>query len=186
MRPKSTFSSRKNCQGMTLVEVLVAAVVIAIGLMGVAALQVAALQGSSNSQYRSRATDLASSLADRIRANLTAIDAYRLTPHGGSCTNRAASAISICAMAPDETTTANVDNCTADDLAAYDLWEVRCALDAGLPQPQIIVTCPAVPDLVPCPPLSPLQISIIWQVQNTTAGFTTEQVSNTIVPGVML
>ncbi|MCG8125908.1 MAG: prepilin-type N-terminal cleavage/methylation domain-containing protein, partial [Candidatus Thiodiazotropha endolucinida] len=42
---------------MTLIEVLVAAVIIGVGLLGVASLQITALQGASNADYRSRATD---------------------------------------------------------------------------------------------------------------------------------
>ncbi|MCW4259138.1 MAG: prepilin-type N-terminal cleavage/methylation domain-containing protein, partial [Candidatus Thiodiazotropha taylori] len=43
---------QKN-QGMTLIEVLVAAIIVAIGLLGVASMQIATLQGSSNAGYRS-------------------------------------------------------------------------------------------------------------------------------------
>ncbi|MCW4245707.1 MAG: type IV pilus modification protein PilV, partial [Candidatus Thiodiazotropha taylori] len=59
---------------MTLIEVLIAAVIIGVGLLGVASLQITALQGASNADYRSRATDLTAALADRMRANLFGVD----------------------------------------------------------------------------------------------------------------
>ncbi|WP_419653319.1 type IV pilus modification protein PilV [Thiolapillus sp.] len=57
-------------RGTTLVEVLIAAVIVGIGLLGIASLQVKALQASTDAEYRAKATDIAWALADRMRANL--------------------------------------------------------------------------------------------------------------------
>ncbi|MCG8488062.1 MAG: type IV pilus modification protein PilV [Chromatiales bacterium] len=162
---------------MTLIEVLVAAVVIGIGLMGVAALQVAALQGSSNAQYRSKATDIISNLSDRIRANPDGIVDYVSAAGGANCD--ASTPLDICAMAPDANTTAGVSACSPTQLAAYDLWEVRCDLEEDLPGGDLAVSCAGA-----CPALSPMQITVTWQVQETAAGFTTQNVTSTIIPGV--
>jgi len=54
--------------GLTLVEVLVALVIFAIGLLGVAALYLDTLRGSRSALYRQQAVALAADLADRIRA----------------------------------------------------------------------------------------------------------------------
>lgn len=56
-------------RGFTLIEVLVAVVILAIGLLGLAALQNSGLQGSQEAYLRSQATLLASDLSDRMRAN---------------------------------------------------------------------------------------------------------------------
>jgi len=58
--------------GATLIEVLVAMVVLAIGLLGLAGLQATSIQSNHSAYYRSQATILASDLADRMRANRTA------------------------------------------------------------------------------------------------------------------
>ncbi|KXJ53504.1 type IV pilus modification protein PilV [Neptuniibacter pectenicola] len=58
----------KKQQGTTLIEVLIAVVVISIGLLAVAALQTVALKSNNGSYYRSQATFLAYDMADRIRA----------------------------------------------------------------------------------------------------------------------
>ena len=56
-------------RGTTLVETLVALLVLSIGLLGVAALQVNALQTNLSSHVRSQASVLAYDIADRMRAN---------------------------------------------------------------------------------------------------------------------
>lgn len=61
-----------NQRGTTLIEVLVAIVVLAIGLLGMAMLQVTSVQSNHSAYYRSQVTILASDLADRMRANRTA------------------------------------------------------------------------------------------------------------------
>ncbi|MEH6686099.1 MAG: type IV pilus modification protein PilV [Halopseudomonas sabulinigri] len=56
-------------RGATLIEVLIAIVVLAIGLLGLAGLQISSLQSNQSSYYRSQATILAYDLTDRMRAN---------------------------------------------------------------------------------------------------------------------
>lgn len=57
--------------GMSLIEVMVAVMILGSGLLGLGALQARAIAMSQSSQYRSIAADLAADLADRIRANRT-------------------------------------------------------------------------------------------------------------------
>ncbi|WP_019568119.1 type IV pilus modification protein PilV [Thioalkalivibrio sp. ALMg13-2] len=66
--PQST-ATRHRSSGVTLIEVLVALLVLSIGLLGVAALQANALQANHGSQLRSQATNLSYDIADRMRAN---------------------------------------------------------------------------------------------------------------------
>ena len=56
-------------RGFTLVETLVALVVMAVGLLGIAALYVEGLRAGRTSVYRSAAVTLVGDMADRIRAN---------------------------------------------------------------------------------------------------------------------
>ena len=58
-----------NQRGTTLIEVLVAMLVLSIGLLGVAALQVNALTTNQGAHVRSQASVLAYDIADRMRAN---------------------------------------------------------------------------------------------------------------------
>jgi type IV pilus assembly protein PilV len=57
--------------GFTLLEVLVALVVLSIGLLGLAGLMAASLKNSHSAYYRTQATWLAYDVLDRMRANRT-------------------------------------------------------------------------------------------------------------------
>jgi len=58
--------------GFTLVEVMVALVVLSIGLLGVAGLQLVGLRGNLSAASRTQASYLAEDIIDRMRANYTA------------------------------------------------------------------------------------------------------------------
>jgi type IV pilus assembly protein PilV len=55
--------------GYTLLEVLIAVVVLALGIMGGVALQLASLRARQQASLLSQATQLASAMAERMRAN---------------------------------------------------------------------------------------------------------------------
>jgi type IV pilus assembly protein PilV len=61
--------SRRAQAGMTLIEVLVTMVLISVGLLGIAALQLTTLQSNQESFVRSQATTLAADMLDRMRSN---------------------------------------------------------------------------------------------------------------------
>jgi type IV pilus assembly protein PilV len=60
---------RRNTQGFTLIEVLVALVVVAIGLIGMAGINAAAVKYTKGAEGRSHASELAYDIVDRIRAS---------------------------------------------------------------------------------------------------------------------
>lgn len=61
---------KSNTQsGFTLIEILVTMLVMAIGFLGLAALQTSGLQQSQNTYFRTQADILARDIADRMRAN---------------------------------------------------------------------------------------------------------------------
>lgn len=115
--------------GFTMVEVLVALVVLAIGLLGIAALYLNSLQAGRTAIYRTQAINLAADLADRIRANRTAQAAY------GTLFADAEAAVANC-----DTT----GGCFDTDLASTDLARWKGTLAQLLPngQGQVVVTLP--------------------------------------------
>jgi type IV pilus assembly protein PilV len=62
----------RHGRGMTLIEVLVTLVIISVGLLGVAALQLTTVRNNLDAFVRSQAAVLASDMFDRIRANRAA------------------------------------------------------------------------------------------------------------------
>ena len=65
-------------QGMTLIEVLVALLILTVGLLGAAAVQLNALKYTDSSRMTSQASFIAYDMMDRIRANSGAN--YTITP----------------------------------------------------------------------------------------------------------
>ncbi|UZE22950.1 type IV pilus modification protein PilV [Pseudomonas sp. B21-056] len=70
--------SRKPQAGMTLIEVLVAVLILGVGLLGAAMVQLNALKYTDSSRMTSQASFIAYDMLDRIRAN-SAAD-YTVTP----------------------------------------------------------------------------------------------------------
>jgi type IV pilus modification protein PilV len=60
---------KKRQSGFSLIEVLVATVIMAIGILGIAGLQVVSLQQNRSSLLRSEAAQLGNDIMDRIRVN---------------------------------------------------------------------------------------------------------------------
>lgn len=58
--------------GFTLIEVLIAVLLLSIGLLGLAALQTASLNNNSSAMIRSQANLIAYDILDRMRANTSA------------------------------------------------------------------------------------------------------------------
>lgn len=185
MTDKYKSMSKNRCQGMTLVEVLVAAVVIGIGLLGVASLQLTALQGASNADYRSRASDLTASLADRMRANLQGVvDGDYISADVADCDTPPAA---ICAMIPGAANDGDTDQCTTQQMATFDLWETRCrnGVQNSLPGGQMVVTCiDSLPlDGIDCSPLSSFTVAITWEIKSDAVTPETMSVVTDILPG---
>jgi len=63
-------TSLKTNKGFSLIEVMVAVFVLAIGLLGIAGLQVTAIKSNHTAMLRTQSTQLAYDLADRMRANM--------------------------------------------------------------------------------------------------------------------
>jgi type IV pilus assembly protein PilV len=63
-------------RGFSLIEVLIALIVMSVGMLGIAGLYVQSMQAGRTSMLRHHAVTLAGDIADRIRANPTAGAAY--------------------------------------------------------------------------------------------------------------
>ena len=127
-------SSLRVRAGFTLVEVLVALFVVALGIAGAAALQTLAVRSGRDAAHLSDGTRLARSLAERMRANSHALalpDADN--PYLQLDYDAARGAPAASALCYGDTT------CDADELARFDVFEVSEALAAGLPDGRIRV-----------------------------------------------
>ncbi|WP_236233014.1 type IV pilus modification protein PilV [Pseudomonas tohonis] len=68
-------------RGVSLIEVMIAVFIMAVGLLGAAAMQLSALKYTDSARYRTQASFIAYDIADRIRANADAsnISEYALS-----------------------------------------------------------------------------------------------------------
>jgi type IV pilus assembly protein PilV len=64
-----TISSSASMRGFTLLEVLVAVVILAIGILGLVGLQTSSLKQNQNAAARTVATDYANAIVDKMRSN---------------------------------------------------------------------------------------------------------------------
>jgi type IV pilus assembly protein PilV len=73
-----THTTGNSQKGFTLLEVLIALLVLAIGLLGLAALQTTGLRSNTMATTRTHSTQLAYDISDRMRANVAG--SYTTTP----------------------------------------------------------------------------------------------------------
>ena len=81
----------KRQKGVTLIEVLVALLVLSIGLVGLAALQVNSLRFNHSAFLRTQSTVLAYDIIDRMRANQTSARSGSYNVSTGSCSTSCSS-----------------------------------------------------------------------------------------------
>jgi type IV pilus assembly protein PilV len=118
-------------RGFTMVEVLVALVVLAIGLLGIAALYMDSLRAGRSAIYRTQAVNFGADIADRIRANRLGLGDYA-TLFGD--------------VVIFDPACESVAGCAPTAMAATDLSRWKDTIAALLPegQGQVAVTLPLV------------------------------------------
>lgn len=110
--------------GFTLLEVLITLVVMSIGLLGLAALQVSSLRNNQSAEQRSQATELAYSMSDRMRVN----GAYIKSNLGGN--NYVALSA---ALATSQASCNSSPGCDSTSMAQHDLFEWNRNIESVLP-----------------------------------------------------
>jgi len=75
----------RKWRGFTLIEVLIALVVMSVGMLGIAGLYVHSMQAGRTSIFHHHAVTLAGDVADRIRANPRALVAYAGAGANNNC-----------------------------------------------------------------------------------------------------
>jgi type IV pilus assembly protein PilV len=136
--------------GFTLVEVLVALVVLSIGLLGIGKLVMFSSRANDSAYMRSQATALAYTMLDDMRANLQ--DAIN-----------GAYGVGLGAYANPGVTCDDATPCTTTgQLAQYDLWQWKSAMVAGLPSGDGTVTTTQSLDPVTGATITLATITVQW------------------------
>ena len=129
MERKNRINSISNAKcrasaGFSLLEVLIALVILSVGLLGIAALMSTALKSNSSAYMRTQATALAYNIIDRMRANLPAVGLGSYDTPMPAAPSAATSSPPTCTGSP----------CTSAALANYDIAQWEYDLKTQLPQ----------------------------------------------------
>ena len=129
--------------GMSLIEILVTVVVLGVGLLGAAALQMTSINSNQSGHIRSQASAIAEDLQSRIKAakfttysisTPTTLDVVLESYRGSPYTCNAG--VTMCR----NSSTGSASECTVADLTVYDRWEVCQLARDELPEGEVYVS----------------------------------------------
>lgn len=129
-------------QGVGLIEVLVALVILALGVLGFAALQLRALDAAQEAAEQTVAMNTARDLAERIRVNRTALSEYKKSINEKVSVNTCTGTTNI-----SSPKTLAIPKCNAETMAQYDATEI---LEKASGQAQTIVIANCVQSTLNC------------------------------------
>ena len=174
-----TRTSYIRSYGFTLMEVLVALVIISIGLLGIAAMQASAVASTHSAQSESLVSIEARSLADAMQANPIywhggnfPTSAFSVEAPAAGATMGTVTDSTLGAAGPDCTQTA----CTDVQLAAYDVQTWGAQLNAQVPGATGSILCHAAAPTA-------CSITVSWSQKATAA--VNEGTQSTATPTAM-
>jgi type IV pilus assembly protein PilV len=145
--------TRKAQQGVSLIEVLIAILILSVGLLGIAALQAATLRYQQGAWARAGAAVISTDLSERVRAN-PAIKAVSANVLGNYSLQTSFAAQQAATLTPASC----ASGCTPSQLAAADLTALQIAARQQLPQGAIIAT----PSPVGAARFTNLNFTVLW------------------------
>ncbi|HFD11932.1 MAG TPA: type IV pilus modification protein PilV [Crenotrichaceae bacterium] len=170
-----------NQRGFSLIEILVSLLILSIGMLGMAGLQVSGLRNSATSSYRTDATQLSYNIADSMRANRLAVDDNHFAAieidHGDTLTDPEQSCLQT---SPDTT----VSSCTTvSDMAAVDLYDWATRARQQLPNVDLAIQCNDLDDTDSddCTEFSTHTVTLSWD-ENVDGSIATNSFSYTFRP----
>jgi type IV pilus assembly protein PilV len=115
----------KNKSGFTLIEVLIAMLVLSVGLLGLAGIQARSLKNNVSAHNRAQAIQLAYDIADRIRANVVETKrSAKSNPATSTYATATPKKIIACNSSP---------GCSSAQLVQNDLFEWEVAINDAFP-----------------------------------------------------
>lgn len=105
-------------RGFTLIEALVAFLILSVGMLGIASLQTVSLRSGQTASLRTVAVIKAGEILDRIRANPSAVNNY---------------AVAAGATGSNKGCNTGLNKCSPADMAADDIFTWKNDLKAALP-----------------------------------------------------
>ena len=120
--------------GFSLIEVLVSVLVLALGVIGAAGMQLTAMRTTQQSEFQTLALQLAAEMADKMRANDSQMKTGGANPF---LSVNYQSAIEGEPTAPGKLCYASA--CNGEELAEFDIYEWKKRVKAALPGGRVLV-----------------------------------------------
>ena len=120
---------KRQTGGFTLIEVLVAVLVLSAGLLGVAGTMLTATRSSTSNYLKQQGVQYAYDIVDRMRANLLVASATSSSnPYVVDFGTPAATPAKECTSSGG-----SVADCNPAQMAAYDVWQWQNSMKSALP-----------------------------------------------------
>lgn len=118
-----------RARGFTLLEILIAMVMLALGILGGVALHMASLRARHQAVLLSQATQMAVALVERLRANPAQADLYLTLNYDAYAEPLPAAPAALC----------HGDACGSAQLALSDMHEAKQAVRQALPAGRVLI-----------------------------------------------
>ena len=180
----------KKSKGVTLIEVLAAVIITSIGILGFTSLQFLGLNSNQSAFSRSQASYIATSLSERMRANMDGVDANAYFDLDSETdVDCETMPTPYCDARNNAGTAVAANGCNSTQLAAFDFFVTVCGASSNdytdlsertdlltdlLPSGTITVQCndsDAGVDSDDCTDASDHTITVSWQEQDEDATF---------------
>jgi type IV pilus assembly protein PilV len=173
---KITSHTPHQQRGATLIEVLVSMVILAIALLGMAALTTASIKYDNMSRARGTALSLVTDYAERARANLIGFDntsnPYEITTAYAVSTSATDPTLSACTVTAGST----AQNTCATAIASYDKQQWLNTVASRLPSGGAYIdTTNFTYAGTTVPKARTMNIWLIWKDQQQASGFSLSQ-----------
>lgn len=122
----------KSEKGFAMIEALVTALIVAIGISGVGVLLIRAIQGTQDSAQQSQAMWIVQDFVGRMRANTIAAKTGDYVVDANIDCDTLPSAMCAAYFDTGISTSANTNDCTATEMATYDKWITVCSIHDGV------------------------------------------------------
>ena len=134
--------SFKRQNGVSLIEILVTILILGIGLLGVASLQVSSIASNQEGFYTSQATSIAEDFASRIRsAKMITMVPDSTVDYATFLANYVVVGELSCTTAPTSMCKSiggsSPDNCGFTEMALFEQWEACSIAEATLPEGKV-------------------------------------------------
>ncbi len=150
--PSAQFSAKRQ-KGFTLIEALVAFLILSVGMLGVGSLQLISVKAGHTASFRNVAVIKVDEMFERIRNNPTSVLAYDSATT--SATDNSCNDYS------------GVNTCTSAEMVGYDVYEWEQELTASLSANAGVTTLiTVVPPVAGGLPLAVVTVTVNWQERN--------------------